>query len=103
MSTYLIIRLIAQQVQASPPYPPSLSVTHPLAALLLRLVIFVAGSCAHSDWLIDFADMLVLDRGGTEYNSDEKTWLLPELQGGSAATKMSGYIKAMQVTPCPCS
>ena len=45
----------------------------------------------------------LLDRGGTEYNSDEKTWLLPELQGGSAATKMSGYIKAMQVTPCPCS
>ena len=67
------------------------------------MVIFVAGDCAHSDWIIDLADLLVLDRGGTEYNSEVKTPLLPELQSGVAATKCTGYIKAVQVTPCPCS
>ena len=89
------------RVKLPPPHP--LSVTHPLAAWLLRLVIFVAGDCAHSDWIIDLADLLVLDRGGTEYNSEVKTPLLPELQSGVAATKCTGYIKAVQVTPCPCS
>ena len=47
----------------------------------IKFVTFVAGFDHHSDWLIDVGDMLVFDRGFTQYDPDVKTWLLPELQG----------------------
>ena len=63
----------------------------------LKFVPFVAGNHRHSDWLLDFADHLVLLRGSLVWDSEEKTWLLPSLQGsGTASTKLSGYLKGMQ-------
>jgi len=53
-----------------------------------------------SDWVIDFADFLVLQRGGTVYDSTTKTWL--SLQGsGIASTKLGGYIKGVQIAGRP--
>ena len=46
----------------------------------LKFVPFVAGSSRHKDWLLAFADDLVLKRGDTLYDSNEKTWMLPCLQ-----------------------
>ena len=91
----------------------------------LKFVPFVAGSGRHKDWLLAFADDLVLKRGETIYDSTQKTWLLPCLQecsnpnlnpspspnpnpnpdpdsnqggtqGAGASTKLSNFIKAMQ-------
>ena len=70
----------------------------------LKYVPFVAGPDRHSDWLLDFGDHLTFDRGSTIYKKDEKTWLLPELSEGaqgSAGTKLSSYIKALQPTGRP--
>ena len=47
-----------------------------------KLSAFCAGATRHSDWLIDFADVLVFDRGFTTYEPDCKTWIHKDLQGG---------------------
>lgn len=63
----------------------------------LKFIPFVAGETRHADWLLDFGDHLVLQRGSLIYDSEAKTWLLGSLQGaGCASTKLSGYIKGMQ-------
>eukprot|EP00966_Prymnesium_polylepis_P325490 7381470-Prymnesium_polylepis.1 len=62
----------------------------------LKFVSFVAGVDRHSDWLLDFADNLAFDHGRTVYNPEEKTFLLPELTGPNAGTKLSNYIKGLQ-------
>jgi hypothetical protein len=66
----------------------------------LKLVPLVAGLDRHSDWLIDFGDNLVLTRGSILWkdpqDESKKCWLLPDMAGANASTKLSGYIKALQ-------
>ena len=52
----------------------------------LKIACFVAAPDRHGDWLLDFGDVLVLDKGNTLYNPDVKTWLFPDLQGAGACT-----------------
>ena len=49
----------------------------------LKLGCMVAGVDRHSDWLLDVGDHLLFDRGMTQYDSDKKTWLLPEVGQGA--------------------
>ena len=70
-----------------------------LKASKLKLVIFLPGADRHSDWIIDYADNLCLDRGLTHYDPEQKTWLLPELGGSEAtgaATRLSNYVRGLQ-------
>ena len=62
----------------------------------LKFVPLVAGHCRHTDLLLDFGDHLILEHGKTVYSSDEKIWLLAELSGDNAGTKLANFIKGMQ-------
>ena len=58
----------------------------------VKYIPLLAGSCRHSDILLDWGDFLVFDGGRTEYHTEKKTHILPELigtdNGKGAATKV---------------
>lgn len=71
----------------------------------LKLIPFPAGEDRHSDWCLDYGDMLCLERGSTVWTSEKKVFMLPDLvvekADGSqsiagASTKIGGYIKDLQ-------
>ena len=74
----------------------------------LKLIPYVAGIDRHSDWLIDFGDVLTLRRGSMVWREAEeggkKMFLLPDLIAekdgkqtfAGASTKIGNYLKAMQ-------
>ena len=45
----------------------------------LKLTAFVAGASRHFDWLLDFADALIWDRGFRKFDPNVKTWLHDDL------------------------
>ena len=69
----------------------------------MKFVLFPAGACRHSDYMIDFGDLLCFqsrDSSGTPemaYADGETAWLCPSLQGDNSGTKISNFIKALQV------
>lgn len=68
----------------------------------LKFALFMAGVDHLSDWVLDFADMLVWERGNREYSADLKTWLLPELyKSSSSSTSLTEWIKALQPGKLP--
>ena len=71
----------------------------------LKLCAFLAAPHRHADWTVDFGDYLVFDRGMTIFAPDDdavgKCYLLPELATANSGTKLSSYIKGMQLDGLP--
>ena len=64
----------------------------------LKFIPFIAGCTRHSDWLIDWADALIMDRGRTVYSLGEPAWLAPAVQGATSGSKITGFVKGLQPT-----
>ena len=71
----------------------------------LKYIPMLAGVDRHCDFLLALGDWLTHDHGMTEWSSDKKTWLFPELRGNdegkTAATKLTSWIKTLQVDGLP--
>jgi hypothetical protein len=76
--------------------PLTLTLTSNPITLITLLLTLTLTLTRYQDWLLHFGDDLVLQRGRMIYDSGKKTWLLACLQDGSASTKLSNYIKAVQ-------
>ena len=61
-----------------------------------KLVPLIAGRTRHECWVLAWADLLVLDDKLAHDPSADSTWLLPEVHGPQAGTKMSSIVKGMQ-------
>ena len=57
---------------------------------------FIPGADRHSDWVLDFADELCLQRGEMEYRSAVAMPVLPFLSGDSSGTQIGNYLKGLQ-------
>ena len=66
-----------------------------------KLIPFVAGIDRYADWFVDFGDYLVLDRGSMLYSTGESVWLIPEVHGAGAGTKIANFVRAMQPPGTP--
>ena len=63
----------------------------------LKFAVFMAGADHLSDWVLDFGDMLVWEKGNRTFSADTKTWLLPELSSASSSsTTLTDWVKALQ-------
>jgi hypothetical protein len=71
----------------------------------LKNIPFPAGIDRHSDWLLCYGDHLCMLRGSTQWTSDKKVFLLPDLvkekadgtqSASGASEKIGSYLKAMQ-------
>ena len=61
-----------------------------------KMIPFMAGAHHHFCWLTTFGDYMAMLRGPIEYEEDKPNFLLPDLQGPNASTKMTNFIKALQ-------
>jgi hypothetical protein len=71
----------------------------------LKNIPFPAGIDRHSDWLLCYGDHLCMLRGSTQWASDKKVFLMPDLvkekadgtqSAAGASEKIGTYLKAMQ-------
>jgi hypothetical protein len=66
-----------------------------------KMIPFMAGAHYHFCWLTTFGDYMAMLRGPIEYEADKPNFLLPDLQGPNASTKMTNFIKALQTAGKP--
>ena len=61
-----------------------------------KLIVFVAGADRHCDWFLALGDYMTLHPPAL-YNSDEPSWMIPELHGTSSpGTKLGDWLKALR-------
>ena len=63
-----------------------------------KIIAFVAGADRHCDWFLALADFMAM-HAPPIYNSDEPSWIIPELHGTSSpGTKLGDWLRALR--PC---
>ena len=61
-----------------------------------KLIAFVAGADRHCDWFLALGDYMTM-HPPTLYNSDEPSWMIPELhETGSPGQKLGDWLKALR-------
>ena len=62
-----------------------------------KTILYVAGRTRHLDWNLSLGDYLVIREGRDMYKANEPNFLAPEMSGKTCGTKITSFIKAMQV------
>ena len=66
----------------------------------LKYAVFMAGKDRLTDWMLDYGDYLVMDKGRTTYDPNGSNFLIPEIAGSGAGTKLTAVLKGIQPEGC---